>query len=481
MPSSIRRRLFTGVTLLIAFFVLFSWILNTNYLEKYYLSQKNNALMANAKNIDRLYPDRPEDTYLQIESLERNSGIHVTILDSSMAIQYSSMVKRKSDPGIYLLMSRQDELVQKGSISGLSRDRFLNADFLNLIYLLKNGHYLILSTPLAAIEQSAGIANHFFLYTGLATIILAIILAFTFARRFTRPILELNDIAQSMAQLDFSKRYGIKTNDELEELGTSINSLSDQLNGAISDLQSANAKLKEDIERERHIDEMRKEFVYSVSHELKTPIALIQGYAEGLKVNVNEDEASKNFYCEVIMDEAAKMNKLVKELLDLSQMETGYFKLEKRDFKLSELLERLLNKYQPIFNEKNVIPRVEKQSCDLLVHADAVRIEQILVNYINNALNHLDDSRVLIIKCEELERKVKVSVFNSGKPIPDESLDKIFESFYKVDRARTRAYGGTGLGLSIVRAIQELDQNAYGAVNLEQGVEFWFEIDLAQG
>ncbi|HBQ26258.1 MAG TPA: two-component sensor histidine kinase [Syntrophomonas sp.] len=480
MTSSIRWRLFTGVTLLIAFFVFFSWILNTNYLEKYYLSQKNNALMRNAKTIDRLYPDHLEDAYLEIESLERNSGIHVMILDSSMVIQYFSMARRKPDTGIYLLMSRQDELAQKGSISELSRDRFLKTDFLNLIYLLNNGHYLILNTPLAAIEQSAGIANRFFLYTGVITIILASILAFAFSRRFTRPILELNDIAQSMARLDFTKKYRIKTNDELEELGQSINSLSDQLNEAISDLQGANAKLKEDIERERRIDEMRKEFIYSVSHELKTPLALIQGYAEGLKVNVNEDETSKNFYCEVIMDEAAKMNKLVKELLDLSQLETGYFKLEKRNFKLSELLERLVNKYQPIFNEKNVIPQMEKQDLDLLVHADAVRVEQILVNYINNALDHLDDSRVLIIKCKKLDKKVRVSVFNSGKPIPDESLDKVFDSFYKVDRARTRAYGGTGLGLSIVKAIQGLGQNAYGVDNLAQGVEFWFEIDLAE-
>lgn len=226
-------------------------------------------------------------------------------------------------------------------------------------------------------------------------------------------------------------------------------------------------------------DQMRKEFVYSVSHELKTPLALIQGYAEGLKVNVNEDEDSKNFYCEVIMDEASKMNKLVKELLDLSQMETGYFKLGKRDFKLSDLLERLLSKYQPIFTEKNVLPRVKKQA-DLLVHADAVRTEQILVNYINNALDHLDASRMLIIKCEKKGEKARGSVFNSGKAIPDESLDKVFNSFYKVDRARTRAYGGTGLGLSIVKAIQELDQNAYGVENRDHGVEFWFEIDLAQ-
>ena len=237
-------------------------------------------------------------------------------------------------------------------------------------------------------------------------------------------------------------------------------------------------KLTEDIERERRIDKMRKEFISSVSHELKTPIALIQGYAEGLKLNVNEDEENRNFYCDVIMDEAGKMNRLVKDLLDLSQIEAGYFRLEKTVFDISFLVDHVLDKYRPILLEKGLKVDVEKKE-NVAVNGDIVRIEQVLVNLLNNAINHVDDSKLIKITVTTRNEKIRVSVYNSGKTIPEESLDKIWTSFYKVDKARTRAYGGTGLGLSVVRAILELHRNAFGVENHINGVTFWFEVDRA--
>ncbi|MDD4262420.1 MAG: HAMP domain-containing sensor histidine kinase, partial [Syntrophaceticus schinkii] len=241
-------------------------------------------------------------------------------------------------------------------------------------------------------------------------------------------------------------------------------------------LTEANKKLRADIEQERRIDKMRKEFINNVSHELKTPIALIQGYAEGLKLNINEDEENKNYYCDVIMDEAGKMNRLVKDLLDLSQIESGSFKLDKTSFNISSLIESVLDKYRPVLFEKGI--KVELDIPEYLtVNGDAGRIEQVLVNYLINAINHVDDKKEIKIQAVILNEKVKISVCNSGENIPDESLDKIWTSFYKVDKARTRSYGGTGLGLSVVKAIQELHGNSCGMENLEDGVLFWFEVD----
>jgi signal transduction histidine kinase len=243
-------------------------------------------------------------------------------------------------------------------------------------------------------------------------------------------------------------------------------------------LTEANRKLLEDIERERRIDEMRREFISNVSHELKTPISLIQGYAEGLKENVNEDEENKNFYCEVIADEAGKMGKLVGELLDLSQIEAGTFKLDKINFEISRLAAKVMEKYKPIFLEKKIDCALEEEP-GLIVFADRFRTEQIIVNYLNNAINHVDQKKLINISIKSFQNKARVSVYNSGRPISPELSDKIWESFYKVDKARTRAYGGTGLGLSIVKAIQEMDNNRYGVLNRDGGVEFWFELDMA--
>lgn len=291
---------------------------------------------------------------------------------------------------------------------------------------LKVDNLTLLNSPLAAINESTAVANRFFLFTGLITIILGGIAVFLYANRFTKPILELNNIAQEMSKLDFSKKYPIQSDDEVGQLGKSINSLSDQLDKAISEL-------KADIECERRIDKMRKEFISNVSHELKTPIALIQGYAEGLKLNVNDDEENRDFYCDVIMDETDKMNRLVKDLLELSQIESGYFKLEKTDFEISTMVDYVLDKYRPILTDKEIRVDFEKIE-NRVVHGDYVRIEQVLINFLNNAINQVDDNKSIRIKMTDQGDKVRVSVYNTGKPIPEESLDKIWTSFYKVIR-----------------------------------------------
>jgi signal transduction histidine kinase len=235
---------------------------------------------------------------------------------------------------------------------------------------------------------------------------------------------------------------------------------------------------KDNAEKEK-IDQIRKEFVSNVSHEIKTPLALIQGYAEGLKSNVMENEADKEFYCNVIIDEVARMNKLVRDLLNLSHIESGSYQLEPEEFDLVELVELALEKYKLKFKEEGVLIQQEGPN-SILVKADYFHIEQVFLNYLNNALHHADERKTIKITVTGLAKKVKVSVFNYGKPIPEEDLDQIWLSFFKVDKARTRSDGGTGLGLAIVKAIMEQHRNQYGVLNHEDGVEFWFEVDRAE-
>lgn len=221
---------------------------------------------------------------------------------------------------------------------------------------------------------------------------------------------------------------------------------------------------------------MRKEFLDNVSHELKTPIALIQGYAEGLKENISDDPESREFYCDVIMDEASKMNKLVKNLLTLNQLESGKDAVVMERFDIVSLIRGVLQTMNIMIGQKDakVIFEAEKP---VYVWADEFKIEEVVTNYVSNALNHLEGEKEIEIKLQDEDNRVKISVFNTGTPIPEADVPNLWNKFYKVDKARTREYGGSGIGLSIVKAIMESMNQEYGVQNFDNGVEFWFTLD----
>ena len=296
------------------------------------------------------------------------------------------------------------------------------------------------------------------------------------SNHYTKPILKLAQLAKKMENLDFDVRYKENRNDEIGVLGHSMNSLSDKLEQTISELKTANNELELDLQRRSEQEQMRQEFLANVSHELKTPIALIQGYAEGLQDNVNDDPESREFYCEVIVDEADKMNKMVKKLLSLNQLEFGNGQVHLERFDLQQVVQSVLASSEILFRQKKVTLSYNGDH-PVYVWADEYMTEEVVMNYVSNALNHIDGEKIIEVKIVSCDGKARVSVFNTGKPIPEEDIDKIWSKFYKVDKARTREYGGNGIGLSIVKAIMEAHNQAYGVKNYDNGVEFWFELD----
>lgn len=475
MRKSIKTKLFVGITSIVVIFVVLLWGLNSTLLEKYYIKQKKNILINASKEIDYIYTGNIESIYIDLEVIRNTIGANIAIISPNRHVKYTSegmYAKRVFNP----IHTKAMMNINRKYVFTLESDQKLNIDFLALRTILNNKDILILKIPMIAISESANIANKFMLFTGLLAIIIGMIWALIFSRRFTKPVLHLNDITKNMANLDFSKKCIVDTDDEVGQLANNINYLSGELDIAISNLYQENQKLEEDIERKKKIDDMRKEFISSVSHELKTPISLIQGYSEGLKENVMDNEEDKEFYCDVIIDEAKKMDILVKDLLNLSQIESGYFKLEKTKFNICHLVDQTVIKYKNIFDKKNIDLSVDKNYMGN-VFADNIRIEQILVNFINNAINHVDNNNIIKISIYDNNDNIGVSIFNSGKSISKDDIDKIWTSFYKADKARTREYGGYGLGLSIVRAIQEIHNNEYGVLNVENGVKFWFNVD----
>ena len=354
----------------------------------------------------------------------------------------------------------------------------LSSSYIYLIGALDNGDQIMLRTSIESIEESAKISNQFFIYVTICVCAISFLAMFSISHRFTGEILDLAKIAQKMSHLDFEEKYSVVTEDEIGLLGESINTLSEKLENTLAELKSANVQLRRDLDKKVQIDEMRKEFLSIVSHELKTPIALIQGYAEGLQENITDDEESRAFYCEVIMDEASKMNTLVKKLLDLNQIEFGKETLHMERFDIVSTVGNILSNADILFKQKNVTLKFQA-SQPIYVWGDVYMVEEVFTNYMSNALNHISGENIIEVSIHVMKDVAYISVFNTGETIPEEDIEQIWVKFYKVDKARTREYGGSGVGLSIVKATMERLGQSYGVLNRENGVEFWFTLDAS--
>lgn len=319
---------------------------------------------------------------------------------------------------------------------------------------------------------------------GILTILIGGVAVWITTEVFSRPIEKLDKIARNIAKLDFSEKYELRgTDDEIDNLGKSINELSRELENIIEKMKKDNIDLERDIEKKSKIDEMRKQFISDVSHELKTPISLIQGYAEGLVENVNTDEENKDFYANVILDEANKMDKLVKRLLELMKLEYEDRDFNDKNFDIVELIHEVI-RISKVRLEEEKIEVIFDEKDPIYVFADDFYIEQVVTNYFTNAIKNVKEINLekiikISIKKSDEQGKVRISIFNTGNHILEENLERIWTRFYKVDSARTRANGGTGIGLALVKAIMSKYNNNYGVKNVKDGVEFYFELNYS--
>ncbi len=301
-------------------------------------------------------------------------------------------------------------------------------------------------------------------------------------RSFTEPLKRLAYVATRINEGEYETRYESKRkrNDEIGVLSENVYEMAHKLERSISALKTSNLNLQNELKAKEKMEEARKKYMSDVSHELKTPIALISGYAEGLKEGIFDSPDDRDYYCDVIIDEAEKMNLMVKKLSTLNQLEQGKSAVNLERFNVVEVIDGFLKNMSMIIEEKGA--NVFFNDTDVAyVWSDEFLFEDVLTNYFNNALNHMDEKRIIRINVEKAEENIRVTVFNSGENIPEEELDKIWDKFYKVDKARTREYGGSGLGLSIVKAIAESLNKPCGAYNTPDGVAFYIELEYAGG
>ena len=341
----------------------------------------------------------------------------------------------------------------------------------------EDGSRFLIRSPIESIRESADISNRFLAIIGSLMVMICAVLIWYFSKKLTDPILELAALSERMANLDFEAKYTSGGKNEIGNLGDNFNKMSEKLESTISELKSANNSLMKDIEQKERLEQMRNDFLGNVSHELKTPIALIQGYAEGLKEGVSEDAQSREFYCDVIMDEASKMNQMVRNLLALNQLEFGNEEVEFERFDLTAVIRGILQSME-ILAQQDEIQVIFRQDEPVYVWADEFKAEQVVRNYVSNAFHHAGLEKVIEVRIKKQDERARVTVFNTGTPIPEEDIGHIWDKFYKVDKAHTREYGGNGIGLSIVKAIMESFHQKYGVNNYDNGVEFWFELDV---
>lgn len=357
-----------------------------------------------------------------------------------------------------------------------NHDNRLNADYYDLLGQIGDRYYVSVRRSVSFVDESVDAATHVFTVVGVFMTLIGSLAMLVVASQFTKPIHNMAQVAVKMQELDFDAKVLVHGKDEISALGNAMNDLSSRLENTISELKSANMELSEDILKKEEVDEMRKDFLAHVSHELKTPIALIQGYAEGLKENISDDQESRDFYCEVIMDEANKMNIMVKKLLSLNELEFGNNKLDVQRFDIVSLVNNIIQSSSILLQGFDGELQVEQHD-PIYVWADEYRISEVITNYLTNAIHYVSPKGEIRIQYFLEDKQVKVQVFNTEEPLPQEELDKLWIKFYKVDKARTREYGGSGIGLSIVAATMEAHNKAYGVENVEGGIAFYFCLD----
>ena len=489
-PQNVHRSLKTQmimvfVGLLICLVAAFM-IINGRFLEPYYISNKESRFIELYENLNNVSNDDDWDAKKKNDSLlhfaeknnisylviEKDSDVHTNVHDKNML--------KNQLMGYFLNQAQKESSVLKSTDNyqiTRSWDPWNQNYYIEMWGNLDDGSQFLLRSPVESIKESAAISNRFLLYIGSILIVITVLLIWYFSKRITEPLRELARLSDRMADLDFEAKYTSGGSNEIGELGANFNRMSEKLESTISELKKANNSLQKDIEQKDKLEKMRNEFLGNVSHELKTPIALIQGYAEGLKEGVNEDAESRDFYCDVIMDEAAKMNRMVKNLLTLNQLEFGDEDIVFDRFNLTALIRGVLQSMEILADQADATVNF-RQTEDIYVWADEFKVEQVVRNYVSNAFHHVSGDKVIEVKMIVEGDKVRVTVFNTGTPIPEEDIGHIWDKFYKVDKAHTREYGGNGIGLSIVKAIMKSFHQQYGVKNYDNGVEFWFELDV---
>lgn len=474
--TSIRTRLFLQVGFIVLLAIAVILALNNFLLPNIYTRSELNDMYICMRIIDGF--DINDSQFSQkIAGLERNNGFLIDIYLEDGTEFYLGANELFSEGGKITISDRKDR--DFGAFTEILTDENTHSQYLVYGGKLSNGADVEIYSHKDTIDENANTAILITSGTSILALLIALTFIYFYTGKFTKPLIKMSRITGKMEKMDFSEKCEVQGNDEISMLSHSINEMSDSLDETLKDLKEKNERLQLDIEREKALDKMRKEFISNVSHELKTPISIIRGYSEGAELMLDNSETYKaKEYCSVIVRETEKMNALVYELLELSSYESGAVNVKKERFEIFGLVDDYAVDNEIKF-KNNGITFINEVPRELYGSGDIVKLGMVLNNYISNAVSHADGDKIIKVTLTENENSYTLSVFNTGEHIKEEDLEKIWTSFYRADKSRSRNEGRFGLGLSIVSAIQKLHKMPYGAENSEGGVTFYFDIEKA--
>ena len=496
MKITIRTKLFLIMFAVIVGFVMSVLLVNGTVLEEYYFKRKQTMLLSAAeRTVD--YVGTQKDAELFQQSLssavvaEEKLGCRILVVKKqgdTVKCLYNSVLPYALDDEqkvYYPVITPQAFLSEHASLFEneerkvvVTEKDSLGAKTLGVYAVHDLGEegeiFICLRSFYSDIDDSIAIFNRFCVILGILLLFVGAIIVLVIAQLVASPVVSIHRATARMREMDFTTRVPVESTDEVGELAESVNVLSDELEKTIGKLTVANQKLEQDIAFKDRVDEMRRTFISNVSHELKTPLSLIMGYAEALELGA--DQETQKEYCEIITDESKKMNALVGSILRLSQLESGAQTPVCGRFSVVKLIKETLRSYALTFEEKGITATLLADQ-DYVVYADYELTMQALGNYLSNAVHYVaGENPTIRVTVGAVQDGVRVTVFNTGEHIPCQQLSLLWDSFYKADKARTRAYGGHGLGLSIVKRAIEVHGKQVGVQNVDGGVEFWLEL-----
>ncbi|MCK8061599.1 MULTISPECIES: HAMP domain-containing sensor histidine kinase [unclassified Fusibacter] len=329
-------------------------------------------------------------------------------------------------------------------------------------------YYFVSMVALQPINDVLAVQNKFQWYVLAVMLVMTLFIAVAVSKLISKPIVKLSRAADAYAKMDFEESYAVKREDEIGMLGSRINYLANSLKDRIDELGRINVKLEDDIEFERRQEELRKEFVSNVSHELKTPLGVIKSYAEGIRDGISKDREED--YLQVIIDEVAKMNELVIDMLELTSLEANHQLAGLEQINLKRMISNVLRRYDQTIEEKDLHVTVQME--DASVFLDVKKMELVIGNLLSNAFRYVDERRLITVTLKGEQEITTLEIENSCSKLTEEDLGKIWDRFYRIEKSRSRELGGNGLGLAIVRHVLDLHGFDYRVINSDIGFKF---------
>lgn len=484
--SDLKRRFsLVSISAVLIFITVFS-ALQFYFMDDIFALASRISMLDIANKIEEI--DYSTDTYPVILSeYETENNIYIEIYSPKDTLIYTTQTNEtvydkaesatetvEMKPRVMRLLSQSPR--RDGSYFEIRQEHFTSAQYIVYGSFFGDDMGLILYSSIDVIKENARVSSWALFALSVFAVIMFFGITFYYANLFTDPIRKIISTTKKIAGMNFDESCPSFKIKELDELSENINILSTSLNKALTDLKMENWQLEMDIETERKTDKARRSFIANVSHELKTPISIIQGYAEGMKYGIGCDSTEE--FCDIIIEESQKMNSLVVKILELLHYGSGAYPMKQNKFSLNELISDCVQKRMVQLDERGIS---YNQMIDEIYigYGDKELITNVFSNYLSNALSHIDFEKVLSVKAEDIGSSYRISVFNTGKPIPGTDIENIWQSFYRADKSHSRKEGRFGLGLSIVAAIQDLHGEKYGVINGEKGVEFWFDVKKA--